>query len=483
MKYNISFFAILMACLLWSCQSETASNTTADTAPTINTSPTGKATINAGKSNALKVNKLFDEKAGTTNTILITKHDAPFTETLPSGTTIAVPPNAFVDVDGQPVTTPVEISFTEINSPSDIIASGIPMKVMGQNGETEWMQTAGMFEIYGTTNGQPVNIANDKQLDVAYASEVEGAYDTWFFDEANGNWVNNGAAEVVGDAPVNLSKRQAEIKRLTKLTANAPVAPSALNQDNKLVFSDLDLSKTPSLKGETEVVLSYAGTDTKMAPSKNRWITKPNIWHKKVLTPTDKEGIYTLQLLGNKSYTIPVQLALTDAEMTRLKADHEKNLAIFNKNKARLTELEQNAMQQNEFKRMMQVRFFGVHNYDILWKSPESVQLVADFDMPGITAKDKDLMTVYFITQDEKVVVALRRNSWGKFRYIPSEDNKFVALLPGKQAAIFTQSDFKRQEKQIKSAENENFVFNLTPVEETVDDPEALEGLIAMARE
>lgn len=483
---NVRLFTIVCLVLsstFWACQTEqNNSNSNLNQSPSNTTAINDVDVTDASTPKALTISQPFKNTAGTSDQILINKHDKSITKTLPSGTSITIPANAFVDANGNPVTTPVELNFTAYNSPAEIIASGIPMKVVDNDGEMEWMQTAGMFDISGTTNGAPVQIAKGKTVDIAYASDVEGEFDAWFFDEAKGNWINGGATETINADVTSATEREAEIQRLTALTATPPVAPPGLKSDNKLIFNDLDLSKTPELKNKTDLVLSYAGTDEKLAPSNNKWITQPNIWHKKLLEPTDDKGVYQLRLLGNKSYKIPVILALTDAEMAKVKAAHQRNLAAFKANKERLANISKNASEQGELRRLMKVSFMGVHNYDILWKSPTSIPLMADFEIPGITAKDKEMMTVYYITKDEKVVVALNQHDWGKFRFDPNDDNKIIAMLPGKQVALFTQSDFKKEKQNMINAKKSNYVFNMTTVDETVDNTEDLEGLIARAR-
>ncbi|MEZ4954590.1 MAG: hypothetical protein R2825_13560 [Saprospiraceae bacterium] len=113
---------------------------------------------------------------------------------LSSGSSIDVPAAAFVNANGSPVTGDVDIAFREFHNAAEIIASGIPMKVFKENGKEEWMQSAGMYEINGSQNGQPVFVAPGKTLNVNLVSEVDGAYDFWKFDEESGNWDNLGVS-------------------------------------------------------------------------------------------------------------------------------------------------------------------------------------------------------------------------------------------------------------------------------------------------
>ena len=478
--------SILFLCLFcFACETDTSStNSTSsntNTSPEINNTEGTSVFTNNEDPNVLRINRPFEDKAGTSHQVTISDHSRAFTKELPSGTIISVPANAFVSMDGQPITTPVKLNFTSYNSPAEIIASGIPMKVV-EDGEHAWMQTAGMFEIGGMTNGENVQIAPDKALDIAYASTETGDFDAWFFDEAKGNWINQGPTEIATNVNPNAAKEYKEVERLTQLTATAPVMPPGVDETNKLVFTDLNLDKAPNLKGKKEVILSYAGSDDKMAPSNNDWIKQPNIWHKKMLEPTAEKGIYQLTLLGNKSYQIPVRLALTEKEMANVKANFQRNLAKYNANKKLLADLTKNNIQQDHMRRQMQVKFMGIHNYDILVKLKESVPLMANFNFEGMPSKVTEMTTVYYITKKEKVVVGLKQRDWKKFRFDPKDDNKLIALLPNNKVAMFTQSDFKSAERQMVDAKDQEFVFNMTVTDETADSMDDLDGLIERAR-
>lgn len=91
--------------------------------------------------------------------------------------TIDIPKDAFVDNDGNIIKEKVQLSIKTYDNPASIIASGIPM----QYGE-EQLQSAGMFELHGQVNGNPIFIKKDKQLLVNHHSDVYGEYDFYKFD-------------------------------------------------------------------------------------------------------------------------------------------------------------------------------------------------------------------------------------------------------------------------------------------------------------
>ncbi len=381
---------------------------------------------------------------------------------LTSGSTIEVPAHAFVDEQGKPVTVPVTIEFKEFHDAADIIASGIPMRVRQPHGDAEWMQTAGMFTITGFASNRTVRIAEGKQLNVSLLSNVDGAYDFWYFNEAQGNWENlmPGVTPENTSANVNQDKLEEEIRQLKRATATLPEAP-VYDVKNNLTFPDLDLKRCPELQKMTPLVLNYAGKDEKLAPKNNKWISKPGIWTKKRLECSNEPDIFTLTLIGDTIYQIPVRIALQPADLERAKAEYEAKLAEFKANQQLLREKESIIKQQAFFRRSMEIENFGIHNYDILWKVKDAVPLLADFDFGAYPEDMKDLITVYLITGDGRTIISLPKYDWNKFSFSPSSDNKMVAVLPGNKIALFTQSDFKSQMNDLKKAAGRAYTFKM----------------------
>ena len=115
------------------------------------------------------------------------------TITTETGTTIIIPKGAFKDADGNPIKGKVDISYREFHDAAAIIASGIPM--INADGD-KYMETAGMFEINGSQNGQDVQIADGKDIEVKMGSFVEGEnFDFFYFDKKACNWETQGTTK------------------------------------------------------------------------------------------------------------------------------------------------------------------------------------------------------------------------------------------------------------------------------------------------
>jgi hypothetical protein len=74
-----------------------------------------------------------------------------------SNSKIIIPKKAFVNKQGQDIIGDVEIKYREFHNQADIIASGIPM-AYDSAGVQSTLESAGMIDIKGYQNGEPVFI-------------------------------------------------------------------------------------------------------------------------------------------------------------------------------------------------------------------------------------------------------------------------------------------------------------------------------------
>jgi hypothetical protein len=401
---------------------------------------------------------------------------------LRSGTELRVPANSFLNEAGEVVSEPVEIRFREYHEAAEIIASGIPMHTHDEDDKREWLQTAGMFEIRGYSKGRPIAIAQGRAITVDLASKVDGAYDFWLFDEGRSTWANQGITNSPqppnreGSAAVDNIQR--EISRLIQQTAQPPQLPQPTPEADKLIFSDLDMRLCPDLKGAAPPALAYAGKDPAKDPKNNKWISRQGIWFKKELKPTQEKGLYQLTLFGDSIYSIPVKLALEGKNLEIAKAAYEQVLAEYRANLELLRNREAILAQQMAFRREMSLQGFGIYNYDILWKMPDVIPLIADFDFGRLPESVKETVMVYLITGDGRAVISLPYQEWRYFRFSPSADNKLLAVLPNNKIALFTQSDFNAAQPELEQAKGSQYVFKMRFKDQAVGGLQDLQRLL-----
>ncbi len=388
---------------------------------------------------------------------------------LESGTSIEVPAAAFVDEKGKPVAGQVDLQFREFQNPAEIIASGIPMKVVGENGGESWMQTAGMYEIKGSQNGKPVFVAPGKSLQVNLASPVGGAYDFWKFEPEKGNWDNFGVSEAVPNpAAKEAQKALAEIERQLR---TPPAEPIAFDKSKPQLDFDIDYQAFPELKNKRGIIWQYAGNNSKEDPANNEWIFN-TAWEDVKIEPAKQPGQYRLTLSGSdRNYQIPVCPTRSGKEMAQAKVDYEQQMAAYKKKLATLeASREMFQKQQAAFTRSFAIDGFGLYNYDILLKNEANVPILADFDFDGkVPEKMKSQVKVYLLTADGRAVVYFDYGAWDRFAFDPDKDNCLVAVLPGNKIATFSKKDFQQQERELKASKGQRYVFKMKVEEKVVE--------------
>jgi len=349
--------------------------------------------------------------------------------------------------------------------------SGIPMKYGNED-----FQTAGMFEIKGTTvSNELLKLAENATMKVQMASYSSGdEYSFYYFDEKLGEWILKGAAA----AEENKEKKE-ELSQLPEIM-NAPLKPIK-QSDSSLVF-DLDVNTRlyPELKDFNGVVWQYAGSDPESSPEKTPWVFTEK-WGFIELKRVDENGItYSLLLRNRKQeYSTIVSPVLNGkyykqalAKFQRRMQSYEAALVI---RKAEETRLKQEA----DLIRTFSINNFGVYNWDRFYKNDSQVRLAANFkldkEIPGV---DMDKISVFLITGNERSVIKYEFISRSNFSFNPSDENKIVAVLPGNRIAVFSNDEFRNIVGIANPDGNPRYTFNLKVVDEQLT-AENLDGVLA----
>lgn len=156
-----------------------------------------------------------------------------------TSTKIKIPKNSFVDKHGRDIVGEVTIEYREFHDLGDVIASGIPMShdSLGKNYNLE---SAGMFDIKGHQNGEPVFIKPEKKLEVQLASSTsEQRFNQYYLDTIQRNW-----KYLNKDKAIPKSKQESSVK--------AKFVPV---DDSKVRASKLSNPKMQSLQNEIDHVI------------------------------------------------------------------------------------------------------------------------------------------------------------------------------------------------------------------------------------
>lgn len=104
-----------------------------------------------------------------------------------NGSTITIPPKAFVFCDGGEVAGDVDINFRDFHDNVDLMLSGIPMGYDSAGTHYDF-ETAGMFELRGSQNGKPVCIRDGKAVGIDLKSHFGTGFNNYALDEETGVW-------------------------------------------------------------------------------------------------------------------------------------------------------------------------------------------------------------------------------------------------------------------------------------------------------
>lgn len=310
------------------------------------------------------------------------------TITHPSSSTIKIPKGAFVKKNGAEVKGDVEIQYREMHDAVDFMVSGIPMSY-DSAGKNYDFESAGMIDIKGFQEGEPVFIKPGKELEVNMASRKSGTrFNLYELDTVAQKWIYKGKDKVIEKAnhthiPVVTAeeRKNPKIQKIEKgilaietkkdsvvvVTDKkiallplvvSPQKPQPANKDRKKFTLDVDFNDFPELSAYKGCVFEIGEENTNYTSEFNKVE-----WHEAHITKgTDPGKNYTLNLRWNsrneKLIVYPVldgnnlKAALTqyegrfkeyekllskrNAEEEKLKKELDAKIAAFNLEQERL---------------------------------------------------------------------------------------------------------------------------------------------------
>lgn len=394
------------------------------------------------------------------------------TITLAEGTQIFIPAGIFVNTKGEPVKGDVQLHYRAFYSPGEIIASGITMFYDSANAEHVFT-TAGMFEINGTQNGNPIRIAEGKSIDMDFASSRDDAtYSFYQLDTANAEWkyvTTNGKAQ----PNVLREKLLAELSK----TFSKPAEPKLYDPKKPVINIDVDVKDHPELAGYEGLLWQYAGSGTD--PEKNKWIYETE-WRSVQLTMADSNTcMYNLGLSGSpdgKRFSTNVFPSLKGDDYKQAMTEFREKMETFEASEKVRQEKRTNIALTNQFQRRTSVRNFGQHNWDMFEDFPEFVMSEFHFEDPEFE-KQRENVAVYFVALNGNVVSAYNGAGTPNIMFSPKRKSGFVAILRGtNKVCKMGNGDFLAA---LPADPSKRSVFKLRATKETVSNSKELDAVIA----
>ncbi|MEN8928412.1 MAG: hypothetical protein ABF242_03890 [Flavobacteriales bacterium] len=393
-------------------------------------------------------------------------------------TVIEIPEQAFVDSLGNKITGEVSIFYKEFHNPVDFFISGIPMTYDSAGTEYQF-ESAGMFDIRGEQNGEPVFI--DKSIRVVLGSQQEGDYfNKYYYDEEKDSWdfiaKDDAVYETLADTNTVIEIDDKEIQLIDKEIATIKkLKPSKKSAGSACIKLEMDSNEFPQFRGFKDILFEIDVTDNNFSEDLAQ-VEWDDIKLRK------KDGIFELLFFKKfKKTTIRTKPVFKGETFN-------KALSIYNTENGRkldsLNDVRENLMGSvNQFNneasvssnlgvfvtRIFEVNNFGIYNSDCPRRMPKG-QLLATEYLKKSDQVEKDtlkLKKLYLVEENKNILYTLSPSS--TLSYNPNNkcvlwgvtiDNKLVvykatefAKIPLNHKGIYN-IEFEVIEKDLYAEEN-----------------------------
>lgn len=132
--------------------------------------------------------------------------------------------NAFVTKTRRPVTAKICVTVSEYHNPADILTAGIRMQYKTSEGRIQ-MESAGMFAITAESEGEQLQLASGKDIDVQVPSKNAASnFNLYFFDPITNEWI-----QTKDSLPIILEEPKIEKSTKASSTKNQLSESSTIN--------------------------------------------------------------------------------------------------------------------------------------------------------------------------------------------------------------------------------------------------------------
>ncbi|MBI4648891.1 MAG: hypothetical protein HY738_20455 [Bacteroidia bacterium] len=390
-----------------------------------------------------------------------------------NGTKLRIPANAFVDKNNKPVTGHVCLKYKEMHNPADIIISGIPMSY-DSAGQKFNFESAGMFEISGfSQEGVPIYIADGKSIQVEMASFIAGNdYQFYKLDESSGDWQYEGRAQA-GENANKIQKLEELSKPLEK-----PGAPRKCLDTDFILDFNLNYSKFPELK--EFISLMWTCSEPQKCTD-NGWISNEK-WTDIRLLPYKPELFQYELTLSNarKEFKTVIEPVFSENDYEEAVRNFNEQMECYNKKiKEREAEYER-AAKEADLIRTFNINGFGIYNWDKISCFSNALFCSADFKFDKNIDTDLNKITIFHITGNGNTVIKYSESEWKLFRFIPTDKNRIVAVLPDNKIAVFSGNDFEKiNVEQIRAMKQPSYTFQLKTISQSINSSHDLFSIIS----
>lgn len=419
-----------------------------------------------------------------------------------TGTTILIPPGALLNAKGEAVKGEVQLKYREFHDAIDIVLAGAKMQY-DTGGVITTLQTAGMFDINATQNGEQLFINPEKNINVRMASYEQGnQYNFYFFDEKTQNWSYQGT----DTAEVN----QEKFKLIEEIEKAKPGLAFPLNKEffafNYHAILDVYYnedyskirknwnSKAPGHKAK-QYGLTWSEIDAyqDITFRGNRYPANLMLWkmHPVVKPPKwTKDGwVDKLTYLGNNFYLVKIKdrkervYSMKVEAIMPLKYLFRNTPEYWKQNYedalAEVKELEDKLKFEADVYRTFSLNQFGMHNWDVIKKFDSPVLVKGNFEFDKNFERPLEELQMYYFVSNNKSFVKFSKNYWDKIQLVDDSTAHIMTFLGGREIAVFSNEDYKKIDLQtLATSEQPTVTFKMKSV--TLESPEDIKTMLGI---
>lgn len=118
------------------------------------------------------------------------------------GLVLTFPPNALADEGGQLATGEVRVEYALLNTATSLLAAPGGLLAVERDGELVQLRSNGMVDVRVSQGGAPLQLVAPAELSfpvIGNAPPCDEPYGAFWFDEAEGAWVEDGSGRVTED--------------------------------------------------------------------------------------------------------------------------------------------------------------------------------------------------------------------------------------------------------------------------------------------
>ncbi|HNS30760.1 MAG TPA: hypothetical protein PKL52_09555 [Tenuifilaceae bacterium] len=394
----------------------------------------------------------------------------------PGGTTLFIPANCFVRVDGKEIEGEITVTYREFHDAIDIMLAGIHMDFYSM-GERRIFTTAGMFEIDAYNGDNEVTFAEEKKIDIRFASQYLGDdYSFFYLNPETGAWE---WVDLPDPAEVNVEKVEA-LKELQKKIPKNYLGPDHFvldymrfldiyfnnnwraindNKESKAIRQKLEAYNARiyniNLSGDIKFLNGY------YKPAELLWKHLDNKpfpkWAEKIVPKWEKENdkwvdknckfkplgynLYELTLKHDgKVFTKRMEAVLPLKNLLKLKpeqwqAQYDEAMEQVKEEQARI-----NVMAETY--RTFSINRLGIYNFDALMKMDNWQRVI-----PTFTNKDGEKIEnrVIIIFGDNSGYLTLHESSLeNSFRIYPESKHRIIMIYSGNEVLYYPVENYEQ---------------------------------------